>query len=87
MSEPVHDLAIGRRLVDGTATAEDVVNRSSAAAVEDSVVGLSFVKAGLAEGYHYATILGANRGGFAGNTWIGSATPGERTSLTIGIRG
>ena len=70
---------------DGT-TAEDATSRNDAA-VTNSLSGgaATLVKNGLAEGYHYATLLGLTSGGTA--DWLGSVTVGRRTTLTVGIQG
>jgi hypothetical protein len=73
---------------DGT-TAEDIFNQgftpSSVAGGLNTPVGISFTKNGLSEGYHYATILGSTTTGTA--TWIGGATAGLRTSISVMVRG
>jgi len=40
----------------------------------------------LSEGYHYVTLLGHTTGGTS-ISWLGSATVGERSALTISLRG
>jgi len=50
-------------------------------------VGLGQTKNGLAEGYHYATVLSFAQSGTGGGSIHGTATAGKRTGLSIGIRG
>lgn len=73
------DTSIG---IDDT-TAEDAYTSNTS--TNRQPVGLAVAKNGLAEGYHYATILGrvtANTG-----TWEGAATAGERTAIHVTLRG
>ena len=67
------------------ATAEETVSYSPSGSVGPPFA-VSISKSGLSEGYHYATLLGHTTGG-ASMSWLGSATVGERSALTISLRG
>lgn len=71
--------------VDG-ATAEDTMNRWIQVSNGGSAYGISLVKSGLSEGFHYATVLGKQSASGTG-TWKGGSVGGLRGSLTVGVRG
>jgi hypothetical protein len=64
------------------ATAEETMIYTTAGG--NHPIGLSIAKAGLAEGYHYSTLLGRGESGGT-QTWLGSGTAGTRTALTMMI--
>lgn len=70
---------------DSTSTPENCYTQAQGfTASADITLGLPFVRYGLSEGYHYATILGkvdANTG-----TWFGGGTDGARISLSCMLR-
>lgn len=69
-----------------SATPIDIRTSSgNAATSHHATATASGAVSGLAEGYHYATILGAVNGGTA--TWKGGATPGERCAIHVQVRG
>jgi len=70
-----YDCSIG---IDGT-TAEDTHSASNAYAASAVPYSVQLFKAGLSEGYHYATVLGSNSAGTA--TWSGSGTAGSRCTI------
>lgn len=73
--------------IDGT-TPEDTNTAGQAATVSGAPIiplALFVEKSGLAEGYHFATLLGFTQGGT--NSWSGSASPGARCTIYIGVRG
>ncbi|MBI2547036.1 MAG: hypothetical protein HYW23_01160, partial [Candidatus Aenigmarchaeota archaeon] len=73
--------------IDGTAP-EDVFSRlTSRAATSWYAIGITLYKSGLAEGYHYATVLGEVTGGTTTGSWASGTTVGKRTSLSVNIKG
>jgi hypothetical protein len=65
---------------DGT-TADDSSTQTGVGGVTGNYgIGLILFKSGLAEGYHYATLLGNTNSGTS--TWSGGSTAGARTVLT-----
>jgi hypothetical protein len=71
--------------IDGT-TPEDVNDtRGTVSGAPQASVAIAYLKSGLSEGYHYATLLGLVSGGTG--TWNGSGSPGSRVAMTVGIRG
>ena len=71
------------------ATAEETFCSSQQAtglAGQQLSCGCAIVKNGLAEGYHFATALSLS-GSTQTGTYSGSATVGQRTALTVNIRG
>jgi len=70
---------------DGT-TAEDAWSGGHSGAGGEAIPSaLTLVRNGLAEGYHFATLLGRVGGGTG--TWFGGSAVGARNTVTIGIRG
>lgn len=68
------------------ATAENAFNAIiNPTGGNDSPFGLSLVKGGLAEGFHYATLLGKVSTGTG--TWQGSGTAGTRTAINGYVKG
>lgn len=68
--------------VDSTSTAEDTRSAGVIASTADLIpVSCAVYKTGLADGFHYATLLGAITGGLT-TLYSGSGTAGTRTVLT-----
>jgi hypothetical protein len=88
-SNLVGDTAVSNLAFDGT-TPEDSFSGTAAYSGTGTTPGVptaystSTVKIGLAEGYHYATLLGTVGGSFSGS-WIGTATKGNRSSVRVFI--
>ena len=71
--------------IDGT-TVEDTFSQAQGYTAGATLTyNLAYAKSGIAEGYHYVTVLG--RGNGTTGAWSGGATLGERVSQTIMIRG
>lgn len=70
---------------DGT-TAEDVMAMAGSVAQVVSSIGLKYTKTGLAESYHYATILGRVSAG-TGRWRTLSNTASERITLEVAVMG
>lgn len=70
---------------DGTTPEDAQTTNSWPSGDQNGSVAIAYIKAGLSEGEHYATVLG-NVSGSTGN-WNGGASPGSRVAMTVGVRG
>lgn len=69
--------------VDGTTAIEAMNATTSAIASAGESMSLWVPKSGLAEGFHYVTLLGVVNGGTG--TWSGNSASGSRTSVKVYI--
>lgn len=81
-TSPIGYVAIA---VDSTSTAADASGRYQVVNT-DVAFGITYNTPILSEGYHYATILALISGG-ATTSLRGSATTGQRTTLTVNVKG